>query len=275
MPFDFLYHEALPADLENPQKYKKLYAQGPTAKNYANYYELGCFLWRLDRLDSAAHVFEKIVSSKSLYYDTIYHYSAGCVYGYGSYSYHYKNSASIYLAKIALLHKQYKEALNYLSDAREKYAIAYSCGTGARYLQDEYDFLAGSCYEGLSRYSEAIDLLLPHALERGDQIVIRAIRKSYSPGAIRDSMAAAEASIVFTPDTVLSTIYSYSGSDTAQKGDILNYYSGSATIRLFGHEVAMQIPRPEYINRVERTDIVKEFKDSGFYYALSRKVAEE
>lgn len=76
----------------------------PTPNNYSNYYTLACALWELNRIEEAEKMFLTIVASTEDFYVDTYSGSSDIpddtstnLYGYGSYTYNYKNYACRYL----------------------------------------------------------------------------------------------------------------------------------------------------------------------------------
>ena len=250
----------------------------PTKKNHETYYALACSLWALGKIRDAEKMFLAIVQSNGKFYDSTYYYSSDIpgdtttyTYGYGSFTSNYKNYAAIYLTKISLEQKQYWKALQFLEDAVKRYKVTYTCGTGFYRQQDEYDFLYASCYNGLKRYTETIDRLLPSCLERNDQLIITALKNTYSAADIQEALQKAESSIVCTVDTFPSYGFITRNYGTAdEKTDTISYFSGSATIYLFGREVNMLAPHLENGERVTRDMFVKYFMESAFYISLTR-----
>ena len=129
-------------------------------------------------------------------------------YGYGSYTSNYKHYASTYLAKIHAERKEFDKALDYVIAADTIYAVNYSCGTGHMmhrlYMKSFYVM----CYEGQGNYTKVVDLLLERSYN-ADGALLRSLKKLYQPQAIRDSLAAAVNSLVFVPDSLPTTYYSY------------------------------------------------------------------
>ena len=171
-------------------------------------------------------MFLTIVNSKEKYYASTYYHSSDIpgdktknIYGYGSFTSNYKNYSAIYLAKIYLEKKRFDKALQYLEGAVKKYKVTYNCGTGFHRQQEEYDFLYASCYEGLNRHKEVLDLLLPSCLDRNDEIIIAAIKKTYSQKEIQEGLQKAETSIECSLDTFPSYAYQTSNYGTKKSKD--------------------------------------------------------
>jgi len=163
------------------KSYSRLVNQQPTAENYGKYYALACSLWELNRLPEAEAMFLRIINSRRAYYcATYYHQSdipgdkSSPVYGYGSYTSSYKNSAAIYLAKINIEKKEFSIALYCLDAAVNKYKAAYSCGTGYLWQQNEYDALYAACYRGIR--NKIVRLLVPGTLIEDTEIIVNTIK---------------------------------------------------------------------------------------------------
>lgn len=251
--------------------YRHLLNQRPTLQNHENYFKLACSLWELNKLKDAERLFLNIINSTGKYYTTTYHHSSGTTYGYGSFTSNYKNNAALYLTRIYLEQKKFSLALKYLENATKKYKVTYTCGTGYHRQKDEYDFLYACCYEGLRNYQAVLDLLLPESIGRQDEIVIRAIQKLYTTALIRKQLLNVEQSLRCVIDTFpsYSWLTSYSN-DTVKTTDTIVYYSGSATIRLFGRKVPVPGPRLNDGEHITREHFLKEFKESSFYRELAK-----
>ncbi|MGL4630255.1 MAG: hypothetical protein ACRCVT_03535 [Leadbetterella sp.] len=277
--FDYLYHLPTKKDEQRYKKYKYLIAQKPTSKNYELYYSLACSLWDLEKKREAEKMFLAIFNSSEKYYSSTYYHSSNLprdtttnIYGYGSFTSNYKSYSAIYLTKIYLEQKRFERALQFLEDAFKKHKVTYNCGTGYRRQQDEYDFLYASCYEGLKRHKEVIDLLLPACLDRNDTIIISAIRNTYTEKEVQKHLDIAENSISCSLDTFPSYAYQTTYGDNKKEViDTLEYYSGSATILLFNKEVTMPVPRLENGQHLTKEMFQTLFKESDFYDRLKNK----
>jgi hypothetical protein len=224
-------------------------------------------------------MFFNIINSQEKHYSTTYYHSSDIpgdtttnTYGYGSYTSSYKNSAAIYLTKIFIKKKQFQKAFKYLEEATSKYEVTYSCGTGYRQQKEEYDFLYACCYEGLNKPDKLLELLLPECLNRNDEIIIRAIKKTYSPKEIKEYLAKAESSLQCSFDTLPTFSFqtTYHSENNPEKTDTLVYYSGSATINLFDKTIDLPTPRLENDERVTKEHFIREFKETSFYINLSK-----
>lgn len=274
--FNYIYHSPDKKDELRYKKYKSLIGQLPTLKNHELYFSLACSLWELEKTADAEKMFLTIVNSKEKYYASTYYHSSDIpgdktknIYGYGSFTSNYKNYAAIYLTKIYLELKKFDKALQFLEDAVKKYKVTYNCGTGFHRQQDEYDFLYASCYEGLNRHKEIIDLLLPACLDRNDEIIITALKNTYSQKEIEENLKEAEFSIKCSLDTFPSYAYQTSNYGTKKaKTDTLKYFSGTATITLFGRQVTMPVPNLDNGERLTREMFLKLFRESDFYIRL-------
>jgi len=279
--FNYLNHSPKTEDEQRYKKHKSLINSLPTKKNYKLYFDLACTLWELEKTVDAEKMFLTIVKSKEAFYTSSTYHSSDIpgdtstnIYGYGSFTSNYKNYSCIYLTKIYLEQKKFEKALAFLEDAVKKYKVSYNCGTGFYRQQDEYDFLYASCYEGLNKHKEVIDLLLPSCLERNDEIIVNSIKKVYSAEQIKDLLGNAEASITFTLDSIPSFSYTTSnyGSKNA-KTDTIKYVSGIATITLFESQINMPLPNFENGQILNRAMIVAIFKESDFYNRLQTETS--
>lgn len=275
--FNYLDRDPQPEDQRRYKKYRHLIGQQPTKKNYKNHSMLAASLWNLGKLREAEQLYLTILGADLKNYDSTYYHSSDVPgdtvvnsYGYGSFTSSYKNNAAVYMTKICLEQKQYARALQFLEDAVKKYTVYFTCGTGRRAQQERYNFLYAACYNGLKRYTETIGLLLPACLERNDQLIITAIRETYSPEAIRNELQLAEASLVCSFDSLPSYGFITMNRGTEEeKTDTITYYSGSATMRLFGRELQLPVPHLGNGERLERDMFVKYFKESDFYISLA------
>lgn len=273
---NFINHSPTKQDEQCFKKYKSLIGKQPTSRNYKLYFSLAGSLWDLGKLEEAEKMFLTIVNSQEDYYTATYYHSSVIpgdnkknVYGYGSFTSNYKNYAAIYLTKIYLEQKQFDKALQSLEDAVKKYKVRYNCGTGFRRQHNQYEFLYASCYEGLNRHSDVIELLLPSCLSRNDEKIVTAIMNTFSRQEIEESLTKAENSIYFLLDTLPSYTYVTSNYGTKEvKTDTLSYFSGTATMILFGRQITMPVPDLGNGEQVTREMFLKLFRESDFYVRL-------
>ena len=274
--FNYIYHSPDKKDHQRYNSYKTLVGRRPTLKNYKLYFDLACSLWELNKINDAEKMFLTIVNSKEKFYSTTYYHSSDIpgdktknIYGYGSFTSNYKNYSAIYLTKIYLEQKKFDKALQFLEDAVNKYEVTYTCGTGFHMQQEEYDFLYASCYEGLNRHRDVINLLLPSCLFRNDDIIIAAIRLTYSQREIAENLLKAEASIKCSLDSFPSFAYqTIYGNSKKEKTDTISYFSGTATMSLFDRQIDMPIPNLENGEHLTKEHFIKLFKESDFYTRL-------
>ena len=275
--FTYIYHNPEKKDERNVKRYKRFINRKPNSKNNTKYFALAYSLWELGRLSEAEKMFLAIVESEDEFYTSSYYHSSDVpgdtttnVYGYGSFTSNYKNYAAKYLTKIYLEQKQFDKAFKYLEDAVNKYPVIYTCGTGSMMQRDEYEFLYASCYFGLNRNKELLDLLLPKCLERSDDMIIQAIKKLYNQTEITAYLNEAENSINCSLDSFPSYAYQTTEiSKGVEKTDTLEYYSGSATILLFGRLVDMPTPFPENGSHLTKEWFITKYKESDLYIKLS------
>jgi len=281
MPFDYLRHDPDEEDKAHVKTYGYLSSQQPDAKNYKTYYSLACAFWEVGNLKKAAQLFLTIFNSRDKFYSATDKHSsdvegdlASALYGYGSYTSNYKNSAAIYLTKIYIEQQKFDSALSFLKDAEKKYGVSFSCGTGYRQQKNEYDFLYASIYEGQKEYDKVMELLLPECLERGDEIIVRTIKKLYSQKQVEEKLREAEDSMVFTPDTEPSYSYTmgYNADHVLENKDTVTYYKGHATIYLFGKKVNVPDPHLGNGERATKELYLKEFRETSFYESLRKEI---
>ena len=258
------------------KKNSKLINAEPTKRNHINYHSLACSLWQLGRLTEAESMFLKIIASKEPYYVGTYYNSSDIPgdtstnsYGYGSYTFNYKNRASRYLSKIYIEEKKFDQALKYIQYVDKKYTVEYSCGTGYMWYRGEIDGLYGLAYEGLGMFDSIINMFLPQYSIHSDGILISTLKKVHSQTEINEYLKIAENSIVCVVDSFQSS--SFITENYGEKNEStteIKYTSGTATMTLFGRLVTLPAPNLENGEKVSRDLFVKEFKESGFYTAL-------
>jgi hypothetical protein len=255
----------------------KLTTAEPTEKNHRDYYSLACSLWELNRRTEAEKMFLKIISSNKPFFVGTYYHSSDIPgdtltnsYGYGSYTSNYKNYACRYLTKIYVEEKKFEKALKYIELADKKYTVEQNCGTGYLWYRSEIDGLYGLCYEGLGKYDSIIDLYLPQYSDHADGILTRALKKIYSRSEINEYLEIAEQSMVCVADTFQSSSFLIHGYGTKdERTTEIRYTSGTATMCLFGRQVILPAPNLENGESVSRELFVKNFKESGFYRAMT------
>jgi len=187
---------------------------------------------------------------------------------YACYSSNYKNDASIYLCKINIEKKNFSSALKYLVLADSIYKIQFNCGTMKRIYNNELKQLYALCYEGLEKYNEIIDLLLPDYYKHGEGILTNAIKKCYTQDEIEKQLLLAIDSIIFSLDTIETTsITNYGSKDET----VSLYYSGSATTVLFDRNIELDVPNLENGEKATKELFINEYRKSFFYKALTKK----
>ncbi|WP_314513710.1 hypothetical protein [Xanthocytophaga agilis] len=275
MPFDYLSQSPSKETKKVCRKYNYLLHKEPDSLNDQRYSQLIYALWAEDRLEEAEKLCLKVIHSSDPYYIGIHYYSAGIIgdttiRAYGSFTADHRNDAAIILTKICLKQKKFKEAYQYLEDAIKKYPVSYTCGTYFWMQKNEYDFLYASCYEGLSQYKQVLELLLPECLNRHDEISVRVIKKLFTPKAIADSLQKAEQSMQFFLDTLPSYFYSthFATSDNAERTDTIIFYSGVATMTLFGTSIQLDASGIKNGEHATREYFIRKFRKSSFYDEL-------
>jgi tetratricopeptide (TPR) repeat protein len=274
--FNFIFHSPEKSDSGLYKSHRYLINEIPNDKNHVKYFKLACSIWELEKIDEAEKMFLKIVESGNKNYSTTYSHSSDVpgdttsnLYGYGSFTSNYKNPDCIYLTKIYIEKKKFSKALSYLEKAVKNYKVTYSCGTGFSWQQDSYRFYYATCYDGLGRYENVIQLLLPDCLNWDDKLIIRAIKKLFTQDQITQYLTKAEKSITCSVDTIQSFSYvtsNYGKED--QKTDTLRYYSGSGTIILFNKQINLPNPNLKDGEILTKEYYVNLFKESAFYKYL-------
>lgn len=270
-------HKPDKKDYRRYRKYKWLVDQQPTKKNHEIYSSLAYSLWALNKIPEAEKMYLTIINSHEDFYTDNYYYSSDVpgdttknLYGYGSFSYSYKNHAALRLSEMYIEQKNFDKALQYLEDAVHKYKETYTCGTGYHMQLNYYNFLYANCYQGLNRNRELFDLLVPDCLSSGsDTFIINAIRILYTQQQIEEYMAKAVNSLEFTLDTIPFYPYTVTLSNgKASKSDSVPSYSGSAFVMLFDQKVYLRVHSSENKDLLTREKMIADFKDSYFYKTL-------
>jgi len=252
---------------------------GPNKYNYRNFYTLACTLWNMGMIEESEKMFLTILESKAAFYTANYYYGSDIpgdkttnAYGYGSFTTNYKNDASQYLCKIYLEKKQFANALKYIQLADHTYKVVQNCGTGYHWYREEIDGMYGLCYEGLGNYDSILHMYLPKFNEFGNALLVRSIRKLYTPAEIKKQFIIAEESLVCEVDTFQSTSYiiHHFGEKNEQKTEV-KYTAGHATMLLFGMEVTLPNLSLSNGETASRERFLNEFQSSGFYRALLNK----
>ncbi len=258
------------------RKYLKLITAEPTKKNHSDFYSLACSLWQLGRLKEAENIFLKIMASNEPYYHRSYYNSSDIpgdtttnTYGYGSYTWNYKNYACRYLTQIYIEEKKFDKALKYIEYADKKFIVNQNCGTGYMLYREEIDGLYSLAYEGLGMYDSIVNMFLPQYSKHSNGILARALKNVYSQKEINEYLEIAENSIACVVDTFQSSsfiIHNYGEKNETQTE--IKYTSGTATMSLFGRQVTLATPHLENGEKISKELFVKEFKESGFYSDL-------
>lgn len=251
-------------DYHNYKVHKRLITKRPNRRNYDTYYKLAVSLWNLKKDKEAEYMFREIEQSKEEFYTSAYYGDSDVPgganpYGYGSFKFDYKNKACLFLCKILIERKEYKEALSFLYRADTVYHVYYTCGTGHHFYRKQLIELYGHCFNALKLYQNTIDKSMPHWDFHGTEndYLIEAILKTRSREAVMALLDSAIQSIDYKRDTFMS-------------GNSMNI-SHLAYITLFGRKLSMNIytwpQKPDF--QVTREDAVMYFKESQFYQKLS------
>jgi hypothetical protein len=276
--YDYIIsHEPTKREAKICKGYRKLIDARPTTKNHHKFYKLACALWEMSRLPEAEKMFLKIMDSRVPSLDATYYHSSDIpgdtntnTYGYGSFTSNYKNSVCRYLTKIYIEEKKFDKALRYIELADNEYPVSYSCGTGYRFDRNEVEGLLALCYEGLEMHDSIIARFLPQYAEGYGDVLIRALKKTYTQDEINKYLEEAENSIVLldTFSTMSYTIHNYGEPD--EYADTTYYTTGTAEASLFGWQVTLPTPYPmQNGEKVTRERFAKEFSESSFYWKLS------
>lgn len=259
------------------REHTALIKAAPTQKNHEDYYKMACSLWELNKLNEAEIMFNNMLHcQKDFYTGTYYHASdipgdtTVMTYGYGSYTFNYKNQASRYLAKIYLEQKKFDLALKHLQQAIDVYPVTYTCGTGYAWYRNEIDDLYGLCYDGLGKYEDVISLFIKHYPEGHNDLLVKAIQKTYSQEAIDTLLKVAEKSIAFSSSTFETMAYrTSSNANGDEETEEIKYTTARGSMELFGHQVEIPAPLLENGQVISIGFFVKQFRESFLYQSLS------
>jgi hypothetical protein len=219
----------------------------PSTYNYAEYYQLATSLWKTGRDSEAEKMLKTIIKSKAPYYSNSLYFSSDIpgdtthnAYRYGSYVFNYKHYACKFLSYIYIIRKEYRKALHYIRLADHTHKVQFNCGTGYRYYEDEIIGIYSTCYQGLGKYEPIIKHYFSYCLEAENDALIWALQKKYSQKQLNNYLESALKSIRFIGDSeVTHTFYVTYRGDNHGDTTYIKYKDGSATIRLFGHDLEM------------------------------------
>lgn len=247
--------------------------QAPDSNNYRDYYELATRLWEFGWTTEAQRMFLTILESKEPYYcSTTWNGATKDSNGrfllpYGSYQTNYKNGACTQLAEIAIEQEAYAAGLNYVIMARDRYPVAYTCGTGHRMYNEVLEKREILCLEGMQLCDSVIGRLLPFYGSWDNDPLIRCLRKKYTKAQLVRELDKAMRSIRLT-DTSSHIAHVYEQDDRVGKEVI--YAIANGNMVLFGKEIKISTVRPLEESRFpDRSSLVKEFRASSFYMELS------
>jgi tetratricopeptide (TPR) repeat protein len=262
-------------DLKTYRKYRKLINAAPDKVNHEHYFQLACALWQLEKLEESKNMFLTIIGSQKEYYSNTYRFSSDIpgdttenLYGYGSSTYNYKNSACIYLARIFAEQKKFEQALKYLDDSEKKYPVHFTCGTGYHMHRNKIHGLYILCYEELSRYNDILDLLLPEYFGDFNSDLPRILKKMYSREEINSFLLKAEQSVFCKVDTSESYTLQEEGYEPIV---IPAYVSEIVTIDFFNRTVILNRYTQEAGRKTEKEPLVNYFKQSYLYRELTKE----
>lgn len=243
-----------------------LLKKGLGYKSYETYSNLAAAIWRAGKNNTAKKMFLLIEQSKELYYTGTQFHSAGNTYEYGSYTSNFKNEACLYLCKIYIEEKKYKEALAFLIKADKKYPVQYNCGTGAKRYARELNELYVICYEGLGLTNKVIELYLKEDFYHEDHFTAL-LKKKYPLFEIKRLLQLAVDNITVVKDDWVTEEFMQC-EDSEEDSLTTRYTNGNGYTVLFGRRV--QLPRPRLNNgeSISRKHYIDAFKHSSFYCTL-------
>jgi len=240
------------------------------------YYNVAAALTRLNRTEEAKMMFMNIVESDIESYNATYYHGSDIpgdttsnMYGYGSFTSNYKNAACLNLANIFIDQKDFEQALKYVTKADLVYQLNYNCGTGHYAYRNRLRNAYALCYEGLKKYDEAFELLLPHCMIHSwmeqNKTLVRIIKEQYTDDEIRKEILLAINSITITIDSNVTTSYMQSGDSSWT----INHISGKGTMQLFGTTITLPTPSLSKGETVTKQNFIDLFLASTFYTSLT------
>ena len=194
-------------------------------------------------------------------------------YGYGSYTFNYKNKSCLFLSRIYLIEEDYDSAQKQLNLAKNTYKATYSCGSGYNYYNGKIDGLQTLCFFGKKEYDKLIKLNLPNYMNNS-KVLIQALRSTYSHEQIVDSLNSAEASLKFAINNSYTTVSTYENYGEENEKEIeYQYLDGKATVLLFGEVVELKPWLNLKADEVATQKMyLNSFRNSSFYQDLLQKV---
>lgn len=271
-------HDPSEEDEKFYKKHQFLISSIPNEKNHENYYILACSAWNLGKIAEAEKLFLTIIQSNKPFYTNTYHHSSDIpgdkssnTYGYGSFTSNYKNYAARYLCEIYLEKKDFTIAKDYLFLAKEKYPISFNCGTGHNMYQDELDRLEILCLQGQNLYEEIIHKYLNKYSDDHCANLVNAIKQVYTKEQIFEELIKCETTLQLKLDDYPSQTHTYKNYGKKDEEKILEseYYSGEATIILFGQEIVLERPILKNGEILSEEIVLQFFRESPFYKNLN------
>lgn len=256
------------------KNYKHLLNEKPSKKNFLQYFKLATIQWDKSLIDEAKRMFLNIETSKLTSYNTTYRHASdvgdgGNIYGYGSYTSNFKNEACRKLAEIYIETSKYDSALYYLKRADSMYEVHYSCGTGYHLDRGEMNGLYQYCYIHLKQYNYVIDKYFNEDYLDHEEALAIAFRYVYTKQQITDSLNSAIRSLKFVKDTVPREYYTYENYGKPDQKELhYKYYSGEATVMLFGKVIKLADPSLDKEKEMTKEDFVFRFRNSCFVREL-------
>lgn len=250
----------------------------PNNETAQDYFDLAMALWEKGDTSQSEKMLRVIMDSDLPLYNNSKSYASDIpgdttqnTYGYGSFTYDYKNRASRQLAKILIDKGNFEEALSFAELAKNTYKETYNCGTGYGYYNREMEKLFGLCYEGLGQYEKVIELLFKDNFDRleNEDILARALKKIYTTEELEAYKTTALGSIEFTLDdedvSVRITAY---GSDGGSNSYSYSYRTGLGTVLFFDKKMHLPTPSLEKGETATHEDFVEAFTNSVLYDEL-------
>lgn len=247
----------------------------PTKSNYMTYYKVACAYFETNHIIEAEKMFLNIINSDDSFYSNTYRFASDIkrdkstnLYGYGSYTFNYKNKACFYLSKIYIEKRLFDEAYKYLELAKSTYKVTYTCGTGSTQYEKNMEELYIHCDMGLKQYDKAVNMLLIDESFYNQDYLVQALMSIYTPKQVEMYLDTAFKSIHFIQDTFVTNTSQTHYSDDTSFVENLSYISGDATIYLFGKTIELQIPLLSDGDVLTREYFINEFIESKFYQSL-------
>lgn len=253
------------------EKNHTLFDSIPTNLNYQLYFDVAESFWNLNKNKEAKIMFTKIEQSDIIKFKKIYlnnsdveNDTSNATYGYGNFTFNFKNNSCLYLAKILIENKEFEKALKYIKLAEKEYIVEFNCGTGSGNYSNQLLKLYALSYEGLNQLQKVIELFMPNVFyhRSNTDILARVLKKKYSKEELKQINTDALNSIYFKIDDSKSNSYISINGELQKKS---TYTSGEGFILLFNKEYKLPDPNLKDGETVTKEHFIKAYKNTRFY----------